>query len=372
MKKTVHKYSIILSISLLCSMCLFTQMNAHAYYTPDAALGTSFFNGILNPAPGYFSALGHLQVSPLSYGAFTDPYMNIMLSSIAGGYGFYGQNGVNPNFIGMERILQSNTSDNAIRTSPGNGIQDLNWNPLGISINPLGLMNAFAPINIPFGPYINPTYPGAGFPGMGFGLMGLPGTGLQGVLPGIGIPGILPPSLMIPGIGLPGIGFIQNGFAQVSNPYENIQGMQNGNQYVSSETTVQVYDPSMDILSDFPLLSLPDFVRTTLNDLPIIPDPSTIFAPIPDFMSRMYVAATIEDVAQTIYILLMGDGEDTALSLEDITNEGLYCIKVKNLPGVKTSYKLTCGEECYTLSLFMEINSPTSIWAWDTKWWQQG
>ena len=86
--------------------------------------------------------------------------------------------------------------------------------------------------------------------------------------------------------------------------------------------------------------------------------------PPPDRHSKYYVATTYEEAGQTIYVLLEDNGEVSQMELQDVLNNGIHCVEVKNLPGAQTSYSFEFGESKPTLALYKDCYSPGYIWAW--------
>jgi hypothetical protein len=227
-------------------------------------------------------------------------------------------------------------------------------------MNSLGLMNAFDPLRIPYYTFPGIAYPPASFPMLGFSGIGL---SLSDIL------GTEFAETSFPGLGfsiadIPGLGYSGRGFPGYITPdFFTDSPKLVGSTGTDSNTTSQI--PNI-----IDIDSLPELLKSLIPQLPV--NPQTIQFPyIPmDLTSKMYVAATIEGLDQIIHILLLSDGQEINKSLEDIIKEGFHCIKVKNMPNVRNSYTINYGQECYTLSLYVEVNTLTPIWAWDCKWWQ--
>jgi hypothetical protein len=358
MKRAVQKNCVILSLVLLCMLCLFVQLT-EAYY----AL----------PMPGYSGGMVPPVFSPFSSGLFGAPYKDLfpLFPTLSGVSSIYGPNTL---FPGLDSGFISTSVDDIIQINPGSDIQGSKWNDLGSLNSPYGFGNLFGPIEASSSSYCGLQYPAMDFPGIslpGIGIPGIviPGIGFPGmILTGIGLPEIGPLGMGLPGIGLPwmwdpGARFPVTGFTGSEDKDTALQQYTDVSVDHVTTSTVDLFDPFGNLLSELPIGALPDPIINLIPTLPVIPPvnlsippvnlsvppvnlsvpPVDLSIPLASITNCRYVAATIEGITQTIHILLMDDGEDSILPLEDILNEGIYCIKVKNLPIWKLILELSSG-----------------------------
>lgn len=379
MKHAASTFNIILSMILLCTICLVISLNAYAYY----AAPVNIFE------------------MPLLYSGLS-------------GYGTYNPFAPSLQIPAMYRILQANMDNTVLQSNPAKDILDLFWNFSEFPANSFGLGSDLSAIDVSNQSYVSMPYllngfpftgltgislpgmgfsalgfPGMGFPGFGFPGMGFPGVGLLGMgFPAIGFPGTGFPAIGFPAMGFPGLGFPGLGseglglpgidFAGIEAPQIgfDLQGSVLGQQQTSEVTGSPLTDPLLTLLDPFENLiselligDLPDALSAIIPELPIVPSLFDVYIPLANLNSRMYKTAKLEGVRQIIYIIIMDNGASPDLTIEEILNNGLYCIKVENAPGIKSSYTMEFGEQSYTLSLYLEINTRNFIWAWNNKWW---
>jgi hypothetical protein len=254
-----------------------------------------------------------------------------------------------------------------MQVNPVGNIQNPEGDSPGLSIYPYGLRKLFNPIVASGLPYFGLNNLQMDLPVTGLFGIGLPGAGISGIgFPGIGFPGIQPlgtgfPGTVGPWMWNPAAQFIGS---EEGSDSQDIPAQQPSD--LSENLGSSLLNSPGNLLSRFPVRILSNPINNLISPLSIIP-PFDSSIQLANLNTKMYVAVSIEGINQTVYILLMDDGRDSNLSLEEVLVKGIHCIKAKDVSDAETSIKY--GKDHYNLSLYLEINSGNPIWAWNEKWW---
>ncbi|MGA1840741.1 MAG: hypothetical protein ACMUIU_08965 [bacterium] len=332
-------------------LCILVNLNAGAYYAyPIYGYSNQSLNSLYKDS------------SPESPGNSVNGLFPVFPWDPAAG-SIYSLGGL---FSGFDNATTNTGIGNNNQANPAGNIQNTKSVNPESSIYPYGLANLFNPLLAAGFPYSGLNYPP----------MGLPITGLfpeiLSVTSGMGFPGMLFPGIQTLGGGFSGMGplWLWDTSALFAGGGEGSDNQDISPQQpsdLSENPKSRLLNPFGNLVSGFSAGALYNPASSLISPLATIIPPFDSTLRMANLNTKMYVAASIEGANQAVYILLLDNGMDSDISLEDILVNGIHCIKATDVSNTETSIKH--GKDNYSLSLYLEVNTGKPIWAWSEKWW---